>query len=382
MILFITGEERLKGALPAVARAAGCEARWLDGAAGVAGPAVVVYVRGSTRRLDEVASLGAPVVVVAGARDPEGEALVGEALACGVPPECVLVLEDGRVVSLAGEDYGPALRGRGVGPQPVARAARRALEEGLLPVPALWEGNGAVPVSHPGEAVLYEAPQWSPCPQAPTASKGETGLAAWLGAAGKTVLVLGVRGGVGATTVAACLVGVLAHERRAVHLELPQPPFGDAPGRLFYTAPGLEGLHAVPSSAPVETEVLVVDASLSVHRSEVDLVYGKAGCVVLVADPSAASFELVGKYIGAGLRCDVLVVRDLPRADGSPPQLYAGEYGFARVVALPSGADEEAAVNRAQKAGVPPIGEHGTPDLDQAAAELAAAVLGVLESGV
>lgn len=100
---------------------------------------VALVVEGQTfeHDLERAISLGIPVVVIAGSGDV-AHAAAAAATAVGVPPQCILVKRGNRVETYNGESIGPA-SARGIGLKVVVDAARRALEERLLPELLIWE---------------------------------------------------------------------------------------------------------------------------------------------------------------------------------------------------------------------------------------------------
>lgn len=389
-LVFAAPEEAFRQA----ARTAGVECVSLNGSVPPPGSAVVLLrPRGNSRVeetlgiLRDVAAFGVPVIVIAGSRDPVGEAFLCEAGLCGVPGECVLFVEGGKVVDATGEVVAEALRGRGIGINAVVRAAERAVRENLVPEPALWESD--LPAE---EEALWEAGREAESsvkipaqPEAPreTEQVRPSPVEEFLsvcGGAEKVVAVFGVKSGVGATTVAACLAGVLT-DHGAFHLEVSPSPTG----YVYYGASPLQavsaGTYAYFDGAKLAGEIrragiLVADVSLP---DLVDAAYERAACVVIVTDGSPVSFRKVQGLVRGGWKCDVLVVNRVVPVAGYPPEVYAGEFGLEHVVGVPGGLDEEAAVNHAQHAGTLPLGK--SVELDTAVNELAAAVLHVLERG-
>lgn len=383
------------------ARRAGVECVSLNESTPLPGSAVVLIRPRDGGRVDETigvlrnaADFGVPVIVVAGSRDQEGEVLLHEAGLCGVPNECVLFVHDGKVVDANGTAIADALRGKGIGIRAVILAAERAVKENLVPEPALWEDSPAE------EELLWEAGQEmesmvspkspvqseQPAPREnipeqvqPPLSAVEKFISACSGAE-KMVAVFGVKSGVGATTVAACLAGVLS-DYRALHLEASPSPTG----YVYYGPSPLqavsEGMYAYFDGEKVVGEIrragiLVADVSM---QNLMDAAYERAGCVVIVTDGSPVSFRKVQSLIQGGWRCDVLVVNRFVPGAGYPPEVYAGEFGLQHVVGVPGGLDEETAVNHAQHSGTIPIGK--SVDMDTSINELAAAVLEILEGG-
>lgn len=383
--LVVTAPEEVAGQ---IARQAGVECTPFNGAAPSPGTVVVVLRPRAGGRVEEAFAavrkasvFGVPVLVVAGVRDAVGEQFLREAEICGVPGECVLFVDGGRVVDAAGTPLGDALRGTGIGVSAVVSAAERAVKENLIPEIALWEGEGEEEALWEPDSVdensTIAAGTGITAREEPRA-KAASLLDDFFAAAEGAVAVFGVKSGVGATTVAACLAGVLA-DRSGFHLEIAPSPTG----YVYYGSSPLQavssGQYAFFDGSKVNGEarrtgILVADVSVP---EAVDAVYDRAGCVVVVADGSPVSFRKVQSWIKGGWRLDVLVVNRVVPGAGYPPEVYAGEFGLERVIGIPGGLDEEAAVNQAQHSGALPLGK--SVDLDTAVNELAAAVLEVMK---
>lgn len=381
-----------------ISRFSGVECLPLDGAAGPGSVVVLARPRdarllsGTLSSVAAAASLGVPVVVIAGAKDEAGEALFREARLCGVPPECILFVEDGKVVDAAGSAAGEALRGKGIGVGVVVRAAERALKENLVPEPAFWEESE----EDSAEPVFWETPREDGTQEdaAEKSSDGTGGPAeppegpskpdpvgVFFDSARASVAVFGIKGNVGATTVAACLAGVL-EDYDPLFLEVSPSPVGH---RYFAEKPDRYACisrDGISGSGPRPCGILVADIAFNTQWGQggaVDTAYQKAGCVVLVTDGSPVSFERVGNWVKGGWRLDVLVVNRTLSGAGYPPEVYAGEYGIQKVVGVPGGYEEEATVNQALQSGRLPLGK--SPDFDGAIGLLARMVLEKLERG-
>lgn len=221
---------------------------------------VAAVVRSPSFREDLAAALalGVPVVVVAGSEDAEGRKCAEEALALGVPAECVLVKRNDRAVTLDGRDFGPAPRG--VGARALAAAARRALEEKLIPDVLVWEEPEDVPVLGEEEEPVRAVPG--------AARVATLALPEALTLAERVVAVFraGAAGGEAAKALADAASGVL--------LEL-----SPEPGCFPLFASTFEGALAtrrylwsdgglVQACAYTGASLLVADADLSVPRPE------------------------------------------------------------------------------------------------------------------
>lgn len=366
-----------------LARFAGVECRPLDGLLAPDGNSAVLFVRPAVpvpakelaETLAAAASLGVPVVVVAGNRDGEGSVLLREAALCGIPPECVLLVEGGKIVDAAGRVVGDALRGRGIGITAAVQAAREAVEKKLVPEPALWEERE----DDAGEPAVWENDAGEEAEKAPEESGARHPLEGYLDAARHAVAVFGIKPNVGASTVAACLAGVL-DDYDPLYLEASPSLAG-----YRYFALDLGGAVRTGKYLPLSENgaggsprpcgVLVAEVS-AFEGEAADIAYRRAGCRVLVTDGSPVSFERVGMLISGGGKFDVLVVNRVLPGAGYPPEVYTGEYHLERVVGIPGGFEEEAAVNAALQSGALPLGR--SPDFDNAVGYLARAVLEVL----
>jgi hypothetical protein len=371
-------------AVARLARFADVECRPLDGLLALDGNSAVLFVRPAApvpageiaESLAEAASLGVPVVVVAGSRDGEGSVLLREAALCGIPPECVLLVEGGKIVDASGRVVGDALRGRGIGITVAVRAAREALEKGLVPEPAVWEESGA---EEPAvwESVAKENGEKNERVVEEDGIKHP--IEDYFDAARHAVAVFGIKPNVGASTVAACLAGVL-DDYDPLYLEAAPSLAGYRYFALDVESAVRTGKYAPlsrggASGAPRPCGVLVAEVSAS-EGEAADIAYRRAGCRVLVTDGSPVSFERVGAWVKGGGKFDVLVVNRVLPGAGYPPEVYTGEYNLERVFGIPGGFEEEAAVNAALQSGTLPLGR--SPDFDNAVGYFARAVLEVL----
>lgn len=197
-------------------------------------------------------------------------------------------------------------------------------------------------------------------------------------ASGHVCALFGVKGGVGTSTVAAALASLL-QEHGAVHFELADTPgawhyYGRSPEEALRT-----GRYVALGwgSGPAGAGVLLADVSRDAPVWEASAALLRAGCRVMVADPSGVSLWLTDEYVRAGAVPDVLVISRTVPGIGYGAEVYAGEfekYGVGRVVSFPAA---EKAVLTAQRRGIGPCGMDA--ELDAAAGELAAAVLAVLQ---
>lgn len=376
-------------AVARLAKFAGVKCLPLDGAARPDGGSAVLFVRPAApvpqKELAETlaagASLGVPVVVVAGSKDGEGASILREARLCGIPPECVLFVEGGKIVDAAGRVVGDALRGRGIGTTAVVRAASEALEKGLIPELAVWEESEDDEPAVWETAEKEEGGAEKSKTECLSEEKGETKhpIEGYFDAARHAVAVFGIKPNVGASTVAACLAGVL-DDYDPLYLEASPSLAG-----YRYFALDLGGAVRTGKYLPLSENgaggpprpcgVLIAEVS-AFEGEAADIAYRRAGCRVLVTDGSPVSFERVGMLISGGGKFDVLVVNRVLPGAGYPPEVYTGEYHLERVVGIPGGFEEEAAVNAALQSGALPLGR--SPDFDNAVGYLARAVLEVL----
>lgn len=368
-----------ENAIARLARFAGVECRPLDGTVVPDGGSAVLFVRPAvpvpakelTETLAAAASLGVPVVVVAGSKDGEGTNLLREASLCGIPPECVLLVEDGKIVDASGKVVGDALRGRGIGTAAAVRIAREALEKGLVPESALWEESGAE------EPAVWEenneGENWKDENKVEILKHPVEG---YFDAARHAVAVFGVKPNVGVSTVAACLAGVL-DDYDPLYLEVSPSLTGYRYFAFDVESAARTGRYAFLSrnKPPRPCGVLIAEVAAA-EREAADIAYQRAGCRVLVTDGSPVSFERVGTWIKGGWKFDVLVVNRVLPGAGYPPEVYTGEYHLERVVGIPGGFEEEAAVNAALQSGALPLGR--SPDFDNAVGCFARAVLEVI----
>lgn len=199
--------------------------------------------------------------------------------------------------------------------------------------------------------------------------------------AGRTCFFFGLKGGVGTSTVVAAVSRVLL-EHGAVHFELSfEPAAWCYYGKSVGEAEGAGKYFSLRSKVPSEVPVLLVDAGIGAPLEEISLAFSFSDSVVMVIDRSEISFSLAKKYLEAGVVPDVLVVcRTFPGL-GNGAEVYQGEfgkYGIRAVIGVPGSVDEERAVISAQRRGVSPCGQ--SAELDAAAGEIAAAILGKIEA--
>lgn len=191
------------------------------------------------------------------------------------------------------------------------------------------------------------------------------------------IAVYGIKGGVGASTVVAMMVGAM---RDAVHVEVVGP--GYIPSAWSYygksaKASGnyvcwdcLEGfpeIHGLP----------VLDISSTVPLSMLDEIIAKAACLILVADRSEISFHMVSDLFRGGFTCDMLVVNSTFMGIGNTVDTYKGEYGDVMpddMIDIPGGLDVESIVLKAQRDHVSPVSIAGAEDLTMATGEIVSAI--------
>lgn len=350
---------------------------------------------GDVRR---ASALGIPVLVIAGAPDPIGAAIAKEAGSCGVPDQCLLYVRDGKLVDALGNVISDALRGTGVGVRAAVDYASRIAHEELVPELTLWDAG---PAGEVRDAALWEPGEKMEPASAPAGAQRTGGgqiealpprlrpvtaeaaqaspWNAYLEQAGKVVAVFGIKNGVGASTVAACLSGVLG-DHGSLCLEVSPSAtghvyFGGTPADAVKTGKYACCTEKTGPQPDRDVPILIVDA---VIPAAMDEVYKRADCVVVVTDGSPVAFDKVAKWIKGGWRIDVIVINRVVSGTGYPPEVYMGEFGLERVLGVPGGLEEEAAVNLAQRSAALPLGK--SVDLDAAFAGLAETVLERLET--
>jgi hypothetical protein len=332
--------------------------------------------------LEDAASKGVPVIIIAGTRNPAGVKRMQAALTCGIPDQCVLFLENGSVVDGTGEVIGPALRGNGISAHSAVKVAERAVKEQWIPEVPIWveESEPAIyemPTDLP-EATIYAAEAEVPKPPKKVeVPKKLLPLKQWLeqqmSLADKVVMVFGIRPGVGVSTVSAGLAGIF-QDRDSLYAEISDSPIGYTffgktlseavkNGRYTYCGSNSE-------TEPKKCGVLVVEVGIKDAAANL---YDQADCVVVVTDGTPPAFERTGNWIKGGWRTDVLVVNKVVSGAGFPPEVYTGEYGVSNILGIPGGPEEEAAIHTAQTEGRLPCGY--SVDLDTAFTRLAEAVL-------
>lgn len=339
-----------------------------------------VVVMPDVLSLDDAASKGVPVIVVAGSKNAATERIQA-ARGCGIPDKCILVLENGSVVDGAGETISPALRGNGISAHSVIKVVERAIKEQWIPEVAVWtDQEPAVftseepkPAEEPKSAEEPK-PAEKPKPAEVTElPKKHFPLKQWLeqqmSLAEKVVMVLGIRPGVGASTVAAGLAGVY-QDRNSLYAEISDSPIGytyfgntlsDAVKSGRYTYCGTNG-----ETNPRKCGVLVVEVGIKDVAANL---YSHADSVVIVTDGTPPAFKRTGNWIQGGWRTDVLVVNKVVSGSGFPPEVYVGEYGISNILGIPGGPEEEIAIHTAQTQGTLPFGY--SVDLDTAFTKLA-----------
>jgi hypothetical protein len=387
------------------------------------------------------AACQAPVIVIAGFDDEIGNAYLNEAKRCGVPGECILLVRDGLVVDAAGNTLGKALHDTAIGIRTALTVARRSLKHNLLPevgaseiqAPDLVEpappGGGpgageapaepaprettaaqaaATPVSkHPAPEAAAQAaavatppapslggtrqqatdggaPEvTAPAPKivAPPSPSPAHAVFPWYGfveQAKHIVAVFGVKSGVGASMVAACLTGRMT-EQNSLYLEVAP----NASGFTYYGRSPAEAAQSgkyafcdkdalIGSLRPVT--VLVADVCFP---EALDLVYQKASYVVVVTDGSTLGFEKTKNWINGGWRVDSLVVNKVLYGSGYPPEVYIREFNIPDVIGIPGGNEEKVAIHVAQRKGYLPFGK--SSDLDDAIKTLVNRILASLK---
>ena len=195
--------------------------------------------------------------------------------------------------------------------------------------------------------------------------------------------LLGVKGGVGVSTVAAALNEIFK-DYGSLHLEASGAPSG----YVYYGATAEEavnsGRYAHVGAAgrlgtPRPARLLLADVAQSAPQPVADLFLRRSSCTVLVADREEVTFQMTRGCLET-LRPDILVVTQTFPGLGNGQEVYEGEYGqefgLKAVVGVPGSLDDEHAIMYAQRKHLAPCGR--SVDLDRAAGEIAAAVRSVL----
>lgn len=345
------------------------------------------FLENTLKAVGKASTLGLPTLVVIGAYDPIGNKILHEAERDGIPKECLLTVQDGKVVDAAGGEIGDALQGTGIGISAVVSRAEYIVENELIPERPLWNKKVTVEDSipkvpdkdqgeEPGKAVY---PRVKKNKNSQPEKLAVNPWTAHLKRAKKTVAVFGIKSGVGASTVAACLAGVL-DDKGGMYLEISEQPAG-----YYYFGSSIEqagetGRYAYCSETKIypemeqEIPLLIADANIPAAADEV---YEQADCIVIVTDGSPAAFKRVEKWIKGGWKVDILAVNKIVNGTGYPPEVYTGEFDLKHVIGIPGGVEEETAINLAQRNGKLPLEK--SIDFDAAISDLAEAVLEIVE---
>lgn len=199
------------------------------------------------------------------------------------------------------------------------------------------------------------------------------------------VAFVGVKGGVGISTVAAMACDTLDD---CLHLEI----VGEnrLPSAYCYYGRDPESTREsyvfweLSKERPPlkDHRVASLDISSSVPVGVADTLIEAARCLVMVTDRSEIAFELTGKMLRAGFKPDILVVSAAMSGIGNGMEVYLGEYDDllqgVQVLELPGSLDEEKAIARAQRNGEAPCGGGRSVPLDTFAGELTSAIRNVL----
>ena len=190
-------------------------------------------------------------------------------------------------------------------------------------------------------------------------------------------MVFGIRPGVGASTTAAGLAGILA-DNDSLYVEISDsligytffgPSTDDAVNSGRYIYCGSKGAVVEPKKCGV----LIAEIGL---KDAASILYDKADFVVVVTDGTPPAFQRTGAWINGGWRTDILVVNKVFSGAGFPPEVYAGEYGLENILGIPGGPEEEIALHTAQTQGKLPFGH--SVDFDTAFTKLGETVLNAL----
>ena len=207
----------------------------LNGATSFEDGTAIIIVRANSPRsvakgtaaIRNASACQVPVIVVAGFDDDIGKEYLNEARKCGVPGECILLIKDGTVVDATGNSLGKPLRNTAIGVKTALAVAKRSLKDNLVPDISIWDGSEApeeeveppvaAKVGNDAEATVAPAEPAAPAPSSPAHP-----VFPWYGfieQAKSVVAVFGVKSGVGASMVAACLTGRMT-EQSSLYLEV------------------------------------------------------------------------------------------------------------------------------------------------------------------
>lgn len=202
----------------------------------------------------------------------------------------------------------------------------------------------------------------------------------------KYVVITGIKGGVGASTVAAMIPATI----HAFHVEV----IGKDKQPTAYCYYGINQRDTkeryeywdVTGEIPQHIHGLTVyDLGQSVPNEIFDQIIDNAPCVVLVVDRSEVSFDLTKRLLQSGFRPDILVVSKTLDTGGigNGPEVYQGdneEYlDDTIVLGLNGGLEEEKIIAYAQKTGRAPCNEDKSANINAFVGEFVSAIRTVLQ---
>jgi len=160
-----------------------------------------------------------------------------------------------------------------------------------------------------------------------------------------TCAVFGVKGGVGASTIAMMVASAL---KNCAHLEMADEPTAWRYYGMTRQEAERTGKYLwYKSEAPVLGSLLIDTGRCSfLDAVSFALVFSKYR--VMVTDRSEAAFGQARKYLKEGIMPDLLIVTRTYPGAGISPEVYTGEFGVKNVCSVP---DEAEAILKAQSQG-------------------------------
>lgn len=188
------------------------------------------------------------------------------------------------------------------------------------------------------------------------------------------VLFLGIKGGVGVSTITALAHSVLG----GIHIEIVNDRL---PSAKCYHNGGYETWDISGDTPEINDSPVLLDVSSSVPLAMLDQLIEQAKCVVMVVDKSNMSFKLFGETLSSGFKPDVLVVNGVIGGVGNGAIVYSSEYEDALngvpVLEVPGSIEEDKIINAAQKKSVAP----NNAMLNEFAGEISATIRQFLGEG-
>lgn len=184
----------------------------------------------------------------------------------------------------------------------------------------------------------------------------------------KTIIsVMGIKGGVGATTISAALTSLMDD---SLHYEFSLNPSGYLYyGKTLEDAISTQKYDFYSDEKSIETDKknIVMDIP---HKNLLTLTYSKnilnvamveklaymqSDCFIVVADNSFLSFKKVSEWLEKYKRIDILLINKVMPDIGLSSEVYKGQLGLENVIDIPGTPDEEKAINLAQKNNESPV---------------------------